>query len=479
MRPSKKGSIPLVLAIVTVLGTLAFSVQFMTTNSARLEKTIEMHEIADRLATAALEEVLTKMSNNMADTVIADNPGDKVFFRPLITRLLADKTLPGTQIPPVYVQGRLVDKPNNPADRQKFLDLLTAAVAFGGTHHKDGWQETPALAKNWMKLKEQDAQGNWVEAAWIQNMLHDATPRPGHAHEYYEQFNRAKYLNRNDAIRQAFNDVPVLPELPWVEAKWIGPDKTEHQAEIVWVDPVTKQEYLTDPTVGPSPTNPTAVKVTSTGVVRQAGDQSVDEPGKNVHSQAELDNFTAKWNVAMNRIADHVNTRIGNCGGNPNYGVGAEVAAFALGAAADADQAEEEEFRESAQNGGLLEYRSSLLTLQSECWINGGAVQVQKQAMCQRMVQQIDLSPAMNTLRNRILTYLMYTYNMTPRDFMKTRAANGDASPFGEPIFDGQRVKLIGAAKTLFMDLFKRFPDSPAPKIFPFTVANCSGKAQM
>lgn len=475
----RRGSIPLAFAIAGVLAALAFSVQFMTSNSARLEKTIELHEIAERLATAALEEVLTKMSNNMADTVIADNPGDKVFFRPLITRLLADKTLPGTQIPPVYVQGRLVDKPNNPADRQKFLDLLTAAVAFGGVNHKDGWQETPSLAKDWMKLKEQDASGAWVDAAWVQNMLHDATPRAGAAHEYYTTFNRAKYLNRNDAIRQAFNDVPVLRPLPWVEKVFIAPDKSEHQAETVWVDPVTKQEYLTDPTVGPSPTNASAVKVVSTPVVRQAGDQSVDEVDRNVHTQAEIDQFSAKWNVAMNRIADQVNTRIGNCGGNPNYGVGAEVAAFALGAAADADATEEEEFRESAQNGGLLEYRSSLLTLQAECWINTGALNVQRQAMCQRMVQQIDLSPAMNTLRNRILTYLMYTYNMTPRDFMKTRTATGDSTPFGEPIFDGKRVKLIGAAKTMFMDLFKRFPDSPAPKIFPFTVANCSGKARM
>ena len=101
----RRGSIPLAFAIAGVLAALAFSVQFMTSNSARLEKTIELHEIAERLATAALEEVLTKMSNNMADTVIADNPGDKVFFRPLITRLLADKTLPGTQIPFVYTAG--------------------------------------------------------------------------------------------------------------------------------------------------------------------------------------------------------------------------------------------------------------------------------------------------------------------------------------------------------------------------------------
>jgi hypothetical protein len=415
------GSIPVVLLIVVVLGILATTVIYMTGSHARLEKAVEINDIAHRLAVAAIEETLVKVSNNSAiwgadgtshaeTTNVTDTGGTKKYFAPYATRLWAVRMVPGAEVPPVAMSARLIEQPANPAARTEFEELVTAAPAFAGTKHVDDWHKDT----KWTGDKE------FMKEEAVKSLIRHPE---GHGEEYHQQEFIGNYKNRAaDSIKEAFNAVPELPALAW-----------------------------------------------------HTVDNDQDSSG-NRHSDAQLSAWNDKWTAAMSAIADHVRSRIDGCGGNPNYGVGAEIAAFALGMKADNDSQAEEKFRESAQAGGVLNYTASLVTLQSTIWLTRGPVKVEKQAVAHRIVQTINLKPSMDKLRNSMIPYLIYHYNLTPRDLLSLRFAT-----LGFTDKDGntsKKVQQMESVDTMFTELKARFPDNPNPKVWPFQVATCHTKAK-
>ena len=507
----RKGSIPLVLIVVTVLALFAGSVIYMTGSSARLEKKAELGQQARKFAEAAMEETIVKMSNNVAS---ADRTL-KQHYAPHATRLLANRTAnsqgEGTaQLPPVRIMERVIEKPANPAQAAEFYELIAAAPAFGGKNHVDKWQEVDAegnpvttadlshplfadhasaftgmastdvdtIRKNWMNDKSGSGgpvdgielfQSSEFDPANLDSRagLLDGTQfQPGSAGEnYYETYTKTQYAPgsvNNDAVRTAFENLPVLKPLDWASA-----------------------------------------------------DNTVDGPDT-VHSETQVGEFLAKWDEAMNDVADHVANRIAGCGGDPNYGVGAQMAAFHLGAQAANNSQEEEEYVESCTNGGLLGYTAKLITIEATCWIKRGMMSAERNVTGHRVIQTINLAKPMDRLRKNMIPYLMYHYNLTPRELMGPVAgdATGWRLDFAKVgIFDkndpdlnfdkvlednprlnaivtreggkeqaktwlhGKVISISPDAQKMLTSLSRRFPDNPSPKIWPFQLANCLKKS--
>lgn len=459
-RVERAGNIPIVMIVVVVLGMFGASVLYMSGNSARLEKKADLGELGTRLAQTAMEEVLVKVSNNCAswatpDPNAPDEPLKTYHFTPHTTRLLAGAQTSDAKIPPVRVMARVIEKPGgSPEELQKFKDLIQGNPAFGGKNHMDKWWDpnTPPPNENevltfqgkagdaaykteldksrsWMKPAAGDPGKEFFEATLAQS---NPETKP-EGKNFYDTYTRGQYKDANDPVRAAFDALPVLKPIDW---------------------------YSVD-------NNPIVVD-TSTGLPAS--------PGANQHSVADLTLFRDKWAEAMKALGNHVQNRIDGCAGDPNYGVGAMMCGFALGAQAANNSTEEELYVESATNSGILDYTCKLVTAQAEAWLEQGVVESKKTVMAHRIVQTIQLGDAMTILKAHMIPYLMFTYNLTPRDLQVLFPGTGV-----EPREGPGKVSKVEAppvTKNLTYELGERFSDNPNPKVWPYQIVNCTTKAR-
>lgn len=136
----RRGSIPVVLGITTVLAGLGMTSVFMSTNTRRAEKWADLNQKALTIANAAAEETILKLMNNAArwnekETKSGEATLVRKTFPPMATRLMYASA--GTvDIDEVKVLARRVDSPNydNKAKAQFYGYLSVGPRFYNGTN---------------------------------------------------------------------------------------------------------------------------------------------------------------------------------------------------------------------------------------------------------------------------------------------------------------------------------------------------------
>lgn len=417
------------LLIVILLGIGAGAALYSTMGTARLDKRSALNDTAKMLAQTAVEEILVKITNNSSDFV----EDKRYLFTPFATVEMGK--MQGFEVGQVQVLGRLAEAPEDPAALDHFLELITAGPGFASKEVYEGvenFDETLDWRKRLPDYFDADAGKPFKDLFMmkVEGKDLDLKEMKGKGEEYHEsewkEYHERSSNNFQDGgkIRNGFWELEPLEELKW------------------WEGDITLSHFNGD------------TKDTADGDMKQ---------------------FMEKWDETMDYVADRVANRIAGCAGNPNYGVGAMLSAIVLGGASDADSQAEEEFRETSQDGGLLEYRSHLVSIQGEAKTRVGTVAVNKAITAHRIVARMNFKVAMDMLRNQTVPYLMMHYNLTPRDleilgWVTIQYKNsGDV----EPADASDIPESVTIKKDLFTLLTERYPDNPNPRVVPFQAATC------
>lgn len=335
-------------------------------------------------------------------------PDKRFTYRPYAT--LASAQRQGFTLDDVELMGRAVETPQNAADLATFEQLCTAGPGFAvrfEDREKD-WRDEAELP-DWAK-----------QEPWSSQIIDSTGAGQAYRSTHWKEYFDRSTFDDNGAIRQAFNALEPLSDKA---AAWTAAPKD---------------------------------------VSHFAGNQ-VGSP------DSGMTLFLEKWDAAMNAVADQVGNRIAGCDGDPSYGVGAMMAALCLGGAADANQNAEEDFRNTALNGGVLDYRADLVTAMGRASTTQGTVSVSQAVTAHRLVSRINFKVAMDKMRDNLVPYLMVHYNFTPKDFeVLGWAAIAWTS-------DG-KVSQVVPKKELLTKLAERYPDNPNPRVAPFQAATCLTK---
>ena len=461
------------LIVVILLGIGAAASLFSTLNDARMNTRAQLNVFAKMLAQSAVEEMLVKITNNAADfgtqpdfdgdgTTDGPEPGIRYTFDPVATRFFAysqAEGMPRFNIAPVEVLGRSIVKPENAAKKQEFEELVTAgpnfaknsirAAIFGGEdkdwHRFDSsgvWQTSPT---GYMPTDYKDEWTKMFDSAspWQDTFKSMVQPTHGAGRTYLDTRWRDDYRTNtpaNPAVRTAFDALEPLSE------KWD------------WVDDRTKVNdecHFSDCTI------------------------SGDRDYVYGYANTGMKSFMDDWDDAMDAVADQVADRIAGCGGDPTYGIGAMMASIVLGNAAVDNSDAEEDFRNTALEGGITDYQAYLVSVHGRAYSTDDMpVKVSKQVTAHRIVAKMKLGTAMDMLRTTAMPYVMIHYNLTPQDFQilgwATMAwADGGDEPSGDTDRLGITVK-----SEFFTKLNDRYPDNPNPRVVPFQAASCTGPIQ-
>lgn len=414
---TRRGSIPLVLLVIVVLGIGAASSLFLTQGTGRLDKHSELNQNAWFYAQSAIEEVLVKITNNAADFA----PDKRQAFEPHAARFMGQQV--GVTVGNVEVMGRVIDAPQDPAQNQKFEEILTAVPGFAGSNHDDDWR-------------------NAVRTGPFANTNLGALEDPTGEGQEYGESGHQKYDNANDPVRQAFDQV-YTHEGP------LRSGAAARQASFASLtEPFATADDITDPT---------------------------------------LQAFAQDWDLAMNAVANRVKNRIDGCAGNPNYGVGAEIGALAFGAEVQADGHHEEEVRNSAEKGGALSYRANLVTLTTEAQAEAAGMRSRQAVTVHRLVSRISMKDAMDKIRLATVGYLNHHYGLTLTDmaamgWITVGDASGQALTIADVASAEQSGNLNGYTITPNADMLtklnERYPDNPNPFVAPFSAGACLSKVK-
>lgn len=136
----RRGSIPVVLGITTVLAGLGMSSVYMSTNTRRAEKWADLNQKALTIANAAAEETILKLMNNAArwnekETKSGEAALVRKTFPPMATRLMYGSAGAVT-VDEVKVLARRVDSPNydNKAKAQFYGYLSVGPRFYNGSN---------------------------------------------------------------------------------------------------------------------------------------------------------------------------------------------------------------------------------------------------------------------------------------------------------------------------------------------------------
>jgi hypothetical protein len=421
---SRRGSVPMAVGVVTCLGLIGGASIFMTSSQARLDKQTEAHQLAGSIAQAAIEEALVKISNNQA--YFTAHQRNRVV--PAVTQALFTQTR--AQIADVEIMSRPVTTPKNSKQLVKFLGVLRALPGFY-------YPENPPAG---------------------------APER--HSTAWREDFSK-KFEDAANPGARAFIEAVRLPPVDLDgQVVEVDPETAEHYHKTITAESGTGQDggdiykaFRALPVLSSAGADPFQLDPNGQGYL--------------LHT-SELPAFKAAWNTCMEAVLARVNKRIGNCGGNPNYGVGAELGAFAAGKAVNADGVAEEEIRESAQASGVLKYMASLVTLSTQVSVDMGGIKTCQPVTAQRIVQEVHLWLATTYLRRQLAGYLIHYYGLTLADLTVSEAAGGLGwigwNPAAGPL---TRIQDVPA---MLGPLNEGFPDDPSPKVWPFQLATCHAR---
>ena len=131
----RRGSIPIVLGITTVLAGLGMTSIYMSSNTRRTEKWSDLNTKAQTIANAAAEETILKLMNNSArwnEKETKSGSGANLIkktFPPMATRLMYGQA--NVEVDEVKVLARRVDSPNyDNTAKAKFYGYLSVGPRF-------------------------------------------------------------------------------------------------------------------------------------------------------------------------------------------------------------------------------------------------------------------------------------------------------------------------------------------------------------
>ena len=442
----RKGSIPMVLIVVICLGIFAGASLFMSGNTAKLDKRAELNLMAWTIGQSAVEEALVKYSNGKA----AASEGIRKLVEPEVTRFTYAKN-PNVTVSSVQMMARTVEKPNIPTDLVEFYRTLSAGPGF----YKAGTSTGNPMFANEAAIFAQDDNptktaslngsfpgadkiGLWRAAlkARLTNPAVTADPKLLAEEQFFFKLAMASPQGDPNAIGKD------------IEAAYSGANEENKKKY--------NDEQKTDASANPGPLGGVEKAFQALKGITPAAVGTVNPA---------LTTFKTQWDAAMAEVLNQVQSRIANCAGNPNYGIGAETGALMVGKALTADGEAEEHLRNTAQNGGALDYTASLVSLETQVDVNIAGVKVSQPYSVQRMVQKVNFESAMVFMDKQIMAYLHFYYGLNQADFASVGWATA-ADPSQVPNFD------------LLTKLNAGFPASPSPKVWPFAIATCLGKAK-
>lgn len=462
----REGSIPLIMLVVMLLSAGAAASLFMSQGTARMEHRFGLKTQADALAQAAAEEIMVRLTNASATW----DPDAKSLFayKPHATLAIAqeieDRGIQ-VEISDVEVMGRLAEAPNNAAAAKDFEELLAIGPNFG-VHALEAKGIDPKSTR-WVDHLVANKPA-WAELAFVDEIVSEKLTLEGVGEEYYEEYVE-EYHERDAGSGDDYGDFNANDENDRNAAVL----KRRFEALPYEGGDTGSNPYLTTGASGLSP-----VDDWNTIPLDESGWSQILSVDPDRESQLEL--FMEAWDETMDGVGDQVALRIKNCNGNLNYGFGSMIGSFTLGAGPEADQDEEEDFRNAGEDGGNLDYKSTLVSVRSNVTVASAGVKSSQSHLAHRLVSSTNASKAAAVTREQTMLYLMYVYNFTPHDF----AYLADRHPekyAGMVALETDASGTVSGMKPLpglWTKLFERHHDLVGVKVVPFEAANCTARTK-
>ena len=406
--PVRKGSIPMVLIVIVVLGIVAGAALFNSGNAARLDKKSELNQAAWIVAQAAVEEMIVKASNGK----VAIPPNGSIGYLATVTA----KTIgsPDVTIDPVHMVKRVIEDTTKTPDVAAERAIRQLAALVPGYYKKSnpgfalltlaGGAPSP-LAKAAI-----DQTGNNVEMYydidWRNKMLSAAAGS-------YDPY-----------ILKALNTAYTLSDKTTVAGKDFNEASlTEAKAKDYYEKNIKAGGNAeSDTGAGTNPQHTGALALFKTlptlsylGPFTGAPAEATD-PTK-MHPTSDLDAFKKTYQDATAQLADHMQARINGCNGDFNYAIGGMLTGMGRGTpCANDSDAGEETYRKQSRDSGLTEYKEALLTLSTKVHINSGISGADQQYTAHRMIRDMNLNLISMQVAKTNLAYLHGYYNLTVQD---------------------------------------------------------------
>lgn len=430
----RRGSIPLVLMIIVVLGIGAGASIFMTSTTARSDKRAELNQKAWDMAQAAVEEILVRVSNGSANF----DDANRYQYKASMTELLANDQ--GVTLEPVEVLGRLAEAPEDPEKEAEFYALMTIGPGFAS---EEVLQATdPALVNDphaWIEKAKAIYTDPAYEGMWA---AFEMTP------------DRAKYQGEVDKRAEE------LKELSETDPSSLNRRQRRDVAEaFAALEPVGDPKTITDPFTE----NHFGVADIGAATPFKDSEEAMSS------AEPEMAAFLEQWDLAMKAMGEQLADRIANCAGNKNYAAGTMVGSFQAGVPPEADGELEEQVREIAEEAGVLKYRANLLTVQASAEANVAGVKARQTVSAHRLATRTNFFDACQILRNQTLLYLMYHYGVTVADMHLLGWVE---------IQDDGTDKVVIVKPKMHTKLFERYRDLTGTVVVPFQAAQCHTKAR-
>ena len=498
---ARRGSIPLILLIVLVLGIGASASLFLTQGTQRVGKHEELTQKAWFYAQAAVEEVLVKLTNVGVE---GDPIANKVSLQVPATQFMGAQN--GVHVTNPYVHFRVLEAPEDPARMRDFLELQTAG---------------PSYASEAVRTVANGGDAN----IWWQDYLKANPPAYLASGALLELIDRPVYqdlvgLDVPDVSTADCPDngicVPTGKGKDFVDTHWAnyradGSGDNADQAAAMealqrltptyWHN-ATAPQPTTDYTVPETPYDGAPGWSNFASLPAQAMDNEQMRLALNTgivpNASGNLSNFLKDFNTVMVEMADEVDDRFAGCGDDVAYAVGAYISGLRLGASPDNNQDEEEEDTEAGRDSGALAYSSNLVTIQAQATayalneLQGtidpmnppvalGTLKTSQPVTAHRLVSKMSMDVPMKIVRDMEVIHLIHHYRLMPLDMAVlgwiSVSQNGTALTPQEiaDLADWSSVT-IAVSPRIHLELNDRWPDAGKTKVVPFQAATCLSK---
>ncbi len=426
--PFRRGSIPLVMLVVTLLGVGASASLFLTSGTKRMDKHGELGSAALQYANCALDEMFVKLANKAADF----DAESRYEYQAHATGFLGRDL--GIEVKPVQVYGQRIHEPADP-QREKFERDLRAMLSAGpllpgeepaagstgaGTGSAPATGTGAAASPDWKATLRADT-ASWVHKSAFAGFAPVADASGKQKVESLKgggSQGGGDTQRINEKVKAAFARVPVLSKVDFVA-------------------------------------NPAA---------EHAG---------------ERQQFASELQTALGIADEGINAPVSaGCAGSVANPVGNALGFVTTGEIPDPRSKLAQTYSGLAKRSGFYDSQTHLVTASTEAVASVKAgfstMTVSRRATAHRLVNRVRGSEAMDDLRKQLAGYLMHRYQVTPRDLAElgwiTVSQDGkkvEPADFGTLSWDRAEIAVTS-------DLTKPLSALPQDRtqVLPFVAAN-------
>lgn len=437
--PVRKGSIPMVLIVIICLGIVAGAALFSTGNSARLDKKSELNQAAWIIAQAAVEETIVKASNGKAAAL----DGTRQTFPAEVT--FATIGTADAKIAPVEVVTRVIEDKGATPNLEAEKEIMQLAALVPGFFKKDNpgvavngglTGATPPAIRGDLANAEIGGGGAPTGVGTDVEMFYDITWRKKMLTAPAGTFDPILLKAIKEAIRlKADGATPTQTGEQFAESSLTNTEAKKYYNEAVKQGKVKENDNSNNPAHTPALAEfkklPTLKYLGLTGSGYSTFTDLSTTP---MHLQGELDAWKTTYQVATEKLADHMQSRINGCNGDFNYAIGGMLTGLGRGAPAENDsEPGEESYRDSSEASGLTEYKEALLTVSTKVNFVRGTMSAEQQYTAHRIARQMNLNKIMGIVGKSTLAYLHGYYNLTRADLIYLGFMGNSNKPVGQP----------------------------------------------